>query len=553
MIAMKKLLFIFVFGLLFFQQARAFSAPLDYRVQGLAFQQGTGASVSQEQLGKELENIKERQKIVLEAVSGMFDKALWIFGFLGSVITLFNFFQIYQDSRVIKLLKEQVKEAKEITSSYQKNIESATNLIGSLGEVFEFQAKAQRMMEEIKQLKYENEASQKHWDAEIDELNKTALQLSLESKRTSYNKTDFQRKTREFREEYKNLSGSTETKGRLNANCFYILALDYRILNDYQESLSHFEAALDLAEAHKQSPTVALALYRALPEGKNLSAWLMKLQNVCTYHAAIIRYNLGRYDEAIKGFEKALTYDPRDYKSLTYIPEAMYLGRLATFTKIEATFKDVIERIKGLNPQEAQHFAESREQLLAQAYMKLGNCYLGKSKDEEFPKENLEAAEKWFRMAFDLKTESSIVKFSLAQAQFMRQREKPVSSLSNGHRDLFLQVFQKMKGELYRITEAKILMMNYYVLAICCAYGEIDNEIPQLYTMRIHEIRPNLPSDPDLRIFSPWTKNDLTVNDFFKEVEEFNEQVVSIAAKGQAGNGRRLPARKPERRSLATE
>ena len=71
---------------------------------------------------------------------------------------------------------------------------------------------------------------------------------------------------------------------------------------------------------------------------------------------------------------------------------------------------------------------------------------------------------------------------------------------------MFLDVFQKLKSQLYRITEAKIVMMYYYILAICCAYGKIESEIPQLYIMRIHEIRPNLPSHPDLRVFSPLTK-----------------------------------------------
>ena len=62
----------------------------------------------------------------------------------------------------------------------------------------------------------------------------------------------------------------------------------------------------------------------------------------------------------------------------------MYLGRLATFKKIEATFEEVIKKITDLKPRETQNFAETREQLLAQAYMKLGNCYLGESNDEDF-------------------------------------------------------------------------------------------------------------------------------------------------------------------------
>jgi tetratricopeptide (TPR) repeat protein len=550
---MKKLLFILALSHIFIGQAKAAPARTYYNAPALAFQQGVVSPVTEAQLNRELENLKERQNIVLEAVSEMFNKAIWIFGLLGSIITLFNFFQIYQDSRVVKLLKEQVNEGKEITSSYQKNISSITSLVGALKEVFEFQASAQRMMEEIRGLKQENEASQKHWDDEITELNRLAMELSLRCKRTSYNDTAFQRSAHEFREEYKNISASTDTGGRLNANCFYILAFEYRILNDYRESLSHFAKAIEVAEAHKQAQADAAALYPLLPEGRSLGGWLTKLQNVCAYHAAIISYNLGRYDEALKGFETALSYDPRDYKSLTYIPEAMYLGHLAPFQKVEAKFHEVIKKIEDLDSREAQGFAETREQLMGQTYMKLGNCYLGGSAYEDYRRQaHIATAEKHFTTAARLDPKSSIVKFSLAQAQFMRQQEKSIStSAGERYRKLFQEVFQNIKGRLYSVTEAKILMMYYYILAICCAYGEIENEIPQLYIMRVHEMRPNLPSDPELRIFSPLTKNDLGVDEFIGEVEQFQGQIAA-AQKSQTGNGRRPFARGPERDTRPT-
>ena len=182
---MKKVLTLLAFSILFFQQAMASPTIPVYKSYGVvifAFQQGSGSTVTKEQMDKELENIKNRQDTILHTVSEMFRNTLWVFGLLGLIITLFSFFQTFQDSRVIKLLKEQVKEGKEITSSYQKNINSITGLVGSLREVFEFQAKAQKIMEEVIALKRESEASQKHWDDEIADLNKSAVQLAPKQK-----------------------------------------------------------------------------------------------------------------------------------------------------------------------------------------------------------------------------------------------------------------------------------------------------------------------------------------------------------------------------------
>jgi hypothetical protein len=189
-------------------------------------------------------------------------------------------------------------------------------------------------------------------------------------------------------------------------------------------------------------------------------------------------------------------------------------------------------RISTLTGEDTKNFAENREQLLAQAYMKFGNCYLGGSRDEDYRRhKDLSIAEKYFQIAFTECPSSSIMKFSLAQVLYMQQKERGrigIESKEHYH-DLFLDTFKNIKSQIGQITEAKILMMYYYILAICCLWGEIENEIPQMYIMRIYELRPQLPNYSSLRIFSPLSKNDLTVDEFLKEIEQFQNNIISEA------------------------
>lgn len=481
-------------------------------------------------LKSELENIKIRQEIVLESTSNSLKRALWIFGILGSVITLFSFFQTFNDSRTMKVLRGQIEESKEITGSYQRNIESITQLVGALKQVFEFQAQAQEMMQHITRLQDQQKATEEHLEKELDDINRTAMVLSRKCKRNSLNIPDFQGEARAFREKGEILAGSVNIEGQLNANCYYIFALDRRIANDYEGALEEFDTAIRLSrEGIEQADTKILSLYPSLKDQASARSWLEKLQNVCFFHSAIILYNLGNYGEALRRFRSAVEYDATDCKSLTYIPEAMFLGRLSSFNAIEEEFRNVIQRFERLSAKETAHFAESREQLLAQAYIKLGNCYLGRSRDGEYNKNmNLNTTKEFFEKALQLDPGSIIVRFSYAQVLYLlNQKGKRNVESESKYGDIFRSVFTEIKTKISQIVEAKILIMYYYILAICCHYAEIENEIPQLYLMRIYELRPKLPNYEDLRIFSPLSKGDLSVGEFMKEIEEFQLQTLN--------------------------
>jgi tetratricopeptide (TPR) repeat protein len=266
-----------------------------------------------------------------------------------------------------------------------------------------------------------------------------------------------------------------------------------------------------------------------LPAGIPLHKWLSKLQNVCCFHIAILIYNLGRYEEARSWFQSALTHDPLDYQSLTYIPEVMFLGGLSAFDKIRSEFEAAMKTVGTLSPDQEKSFSQSGKRLISLLYLKLGNCFLAKSPFEEFQKRHdLTRAEDNMRRAFEQDPSSTIAKFSLAQVLYERGKDRA------RYLTLFNEVFGEIRGAVAQITEAKILMMNYYILAICCALGEVPNEMPSLYTMRIYELVPNLPNPGELRIFSPRTKNDLRVPDFIKEVQEFEN-------KFRSSSGGRVP------------
>jgi len=73
-------------------------------------------------------------------------------------------------------------------------------------------------------------------------------------------------------------------------------------------------------------------------------------------------------------------------------------------------------------------------------------------------------------------------------------------------------------------------MMLYYMLAICVKEGEIEGELPQAYLAQIHAEKGNLGTNPRVRIFSPRTKNDLTVADFIAEVRDYQSHLPTLRA-----------------------
>lgn len=473
---------------------------------------------------EKIQNLKERQDLVLESFSRYFNAALGIFGVLGIIISIFSYFTMTGDSHVRKLLSDQMTKELQLMQNFSGNIGAINGLINAMKEVIDSQAKAQQMLATINTLKDKDQAKEEMFEKEVEDLNKSTMKLSKEFRRRSHNQISFQRRIANIVEKYEILNSSTDLHHKINANAYYVIALHYRISNDYNEALKSFSKAITLCGEHIDQDDSAK--YPLLKEyGVDLNKWLNKLKNVCYYHSAIIDYNLGSYDSAIQNFKSAIQFDNTDFESMIYIPEAMFLGALQPFNTIVINFQKVIDDLEKSMELDKEQFSSSRNELLASAYLKLGNCYLGSSLESEYRvNKDLTKCQLLFEKALSLNPKSSVLKFSLGQALYLIDREKGQSSRDR-YFDLFFGAFKQIKSSIGKITEAKILMMYYYILAICVEYGEIENEAPQVYLLRIYELRTRLPEDERLRIYSPMTKNDLIVEDFVKEVELFQEGV----------------------------
>jgi hypothetical protein len=84
----------------------------------VAFYDSDAKSHEQEHLYERLENkieiIKERQDIVLESISGSFNRTIWILGIVGAIFTTLTFLQYIRDQRIVRSQERQIDEAKEL-------------------------------------------------------------------------------------------------------------------------------------------------------------------------------------------------------------------------------------------------------------------------------------------------------------------------------------------------------------------------------------------------------------------------------------------------------
>ncbi len=160
--------------------------------------------------------------------------------------------------------------------------------------------------------------------------------------------------------------------------------------------------------------------------------------------------------------------------------------------------------------------------------MKLANCYMADTPNADYRSHrDLAEAERLVRKAHTYDSGSLFARLSLAQLLHQSSRD------DTEKRRLFAEVFRAAKDVVTRITEAKILMMYYYTMLICCSYGEISGEVPGLYVIRILELVTRLPKPPSpltLRIFSPLTKWDWEVAAFTAEVQSFGGTAVAASS-----------------------
>jgi len=386
--------------------------------------------------------------------------------------------------------------------------------MNSVKSVIEFFRSAQEAADAVKELQGAYQSETTRWEAQMAALNEKAVKLSPLCRRSAHNNPEVQRAVRDFHDEFLIVTRGADTKTKLNANGHFLLGFHYRIEAEYDDAVTEFEAATKLARQHRQQPPEAL--YSGIPAGTALNDWLTKLENICLFHAAILKANLGEYGPARVCFEEALAADPWDYESLSYIPEIMFLGGSVEFEAVVKSFTSAIDKVSRL-PEERQHdFSKKKDSLLATLHLKFANCYMADSSDADYrTHRDLGKAEEHVRAALDSDKDSLFARLSLAQILWLTQRAQ------DEQERLFRAVFADARSIVTRVTEAKILMMYYYILLITSTLGRMPNENPGLYGMRIYELMPQLPKPKELRIFSPHSKTDLHVEAFAAEVQAF--------------------------------
>ncbi len=306
------------------------------------------------------------------------------------------------------------------------------------------------------------------------------------------------------------------TNTRLNANGHFLVGFYHRIEARYDEALNEFREAITIADSH-DNKSDAMSLYSGVPAGVSLHSWLAKLENICHFHSGILQANLGAYGPARESFDKALACDPQDYESLSYIPEIMFLGGTASFSSIVEAFKSAITKVISLPDEQARNFSKPKHVLLSILNLKLGNCYMAESPHADYKSHrDLAQAEEFIQAALTCNPGSLFARLSLAQLLWLAGRNPARQA------ELFAGIFADARDVITQITEAKILMMYYYILLITSTLGQLPNENPAMYAMRICELVPLLPKPKELRIFSPSTKTDLRVDAFVAEVQTSN-------------------------------
>ena len=433
-------------------------------------------------------------------------------------------------------IKEQEKNNNELFNETRQNIHAITELLQTVRGVFSFKEELDEKLKdaETKNALYDARYAEQlaAHNKDIERVNRTAIEICSNIKRNNYRTPDNRQKYQEFSSGPVNKLNEDE----LNANAFLILGLNSAIGYSFGSATENLKKAIKKSEICEDSsfdandPSFKL-LYPEKP-AQDLKKWLQKLANISLYYYAITEYNLGNYKDAEESFRKAIMFDKTDVKSMTYIPEALFLAERKQFSDVVAEYERTISAIERI--QASDNWAESKESILSQLYIRYGNCYYPEPDYEQLYKDykDLKKAEGFYQKAIEYSKDFYITKFSYAQV--LKQKADKVTSLSAAERQaaaeqadkLFKQIFEALKIKVGQTDEAKILVMLYYIMAICCKESKIPNADTQRYISEIYEAARYLPrydkaNKENIRIFSPLTKRDLVYPYLLEEIEKF--------------------------------
>ncbi len=520
---------------------------LGVALAGLAMQQPEPSG----DLGNRIANLEYRQNTIETSIRETKDSFQFFLTLTLAIVSLFygltTFMQYRRDLREqtenqdkMKLLTEQnnryesyitrqEQNNRQLLDSTKQNIDQVTQLIESLDSMFKVVAKADEIEKSLTDLDREmrvQKEQQKEYTMELlRELNTDAIEICGGMNRDNYMSLENQQRLRNFRNKLNaRFTEIGKFENKLNANCFLILGLDFRIRNLFDEALENLEIAVRRAKLYSKQDGGPLMHPDPSKNEEEIRMWNKKLANIALFHKALILYNLGKHRDAENMFREALEYDPNDIQAMIYIPEGKYLGHYAGFEEIVKEFERLINLLEDNRDFRGNRL--SKDILLSQLYVRYGNCYFPGSTHKPFAKqENLKVAEEIYAQAYQQLPDSYLTKFSYAQAlaEKTRRRIPEVERLEAEKlaRQLFSEAYAIVKVKIGETTETKILLMLYYILLICCQELDLGSDKIARFISKIYEKGAELPSIEGYRIYSPLTKNDLTYEELKQEIQVF--------------------------------
>lgn len=513
-----------------------------------------------------------------EHFSAAFDRAQWILGFC---ITLASF--IFGFVQYIRQKKEEEERARidgymdklretndklmanneKMMDQYSANFDKSSLLIETIKNTLESTNEITSMVKE-KTEELDAKISDFNENRKIEEEKQTQLRLGYIKQvnteaikicdkkenadnavdRDNYKDYDKQVIVQNFKNYFETLKIEQELKeSEVNANSYLLLALDAALKNTYNEADKYLDIAIKKAETYSRDGATS-ELYPGFSSEK-VKSWNNKLANICYFHKAIIYYNFGLYQEAERFFRLAIQYDPNDVKSLMYIPEAKYLAQIELPDIVHEEFEKVGEKINKIPAQYTINWKKTKDEILAEYLIRYGNCFYPSDKYDQYKfkdSRDLKKAGKLFYDSHQKNPNFFVAIFSLAQAYAGKASDYKLSKEARGQansdaKELFQKVFEIVNVKRGKVTEDKIAIMYYYILAICSKELGKTNQA-QFYLEEIFKLGGRLPnfnyqkSDGTrvklpIKIYSPLSKLDFSFEELIKELSDFQNELNS--------------------------
>jgi tetratricopeptide (TPR) repeat protein len=487
-------------------------------------------------LESRLAALEQLQEAMLSASKGALEQMNFVFGVVAAFFGLFGLYFAYRQTMSDTTQDTYDQEMRGLVGSFRENMNVINSLIATMEKGFEHRAAVDRQISQIETNLRDVEKfktdTQRTFQEKIAALNQEAWTLF-----GSLNRENFKDEANRGRlDNYYVSMNATEQIGDvhelLSPFTYFTRALHFFNVTQYPMASRDLERARSLSAKQVSQPP--MLLYADIGEA-DIRERLGQLLTECCYHLGIIYYNLGSYDQAKQRFSEAYTRNPSDLRSRAYIPELMFFAGRQSFGAIMDEF-DMAEREFKAWLTKDDRGKVNLDGNLASLLMRRGNCYLpkiihlqdrGKYRHDENADTSIRTYANALVHATRTITDASkpplteiFVRFSLAQAMTEAQQKTFENLTREG---LFTDVFYDLLRQVSMKSEPIVLTLLNYALAICAAETNVPNENSSFYLSRAREHLTRVP--PEVRVFSPINKINLTREEILAEMDEFERLV----------------------------